>query len=313
MTLPIRIEVVDTGEAIDRVLPDVYDIVEHGLVEIPDTEVVKFKGSQTAAAPPGGKEELVRLVGKAKMLRVHIGENDKWAGEPLYETIVKRANQLDIAGATVYRGILGYGAHKRIHKHHTMTLSSDDPIMIAIIDEEEKINRLLAALDSIVTGGCLIAISDVTVVKYVGHDAGGSEESVAGEAPRYRRASGLPGSHHDAGLVDGLERGFRRHVEDGVVVASVLEPDRGEPEPRGVVEDSLGDGRRGHHIDDVDRSGNRGEVRVGGEPGDLLLLGVHREDRVPLAGEVPDDDVPVLGGVVAGADDRDARSGAATA
>lgn len=187
LPLPIRIEVVDTGEAIDRVLPDVYDIVEHGLVEIQDTQIVKFKGPQTAAAPPGGKEELVRLVGKAKMLRVHIGENDKWEGEPLYETIVKRANQLDIAGATVYRGILGYGAHKRIRKHHAITFSSDDPIMIAIIDEEEKINRLLAALDSVVTGGCLIAISDVTVVKYVGHDVDGSEESLASlarEAPK---------------------------------------------------------------------------------------------------------------------------------
>ncbi len=174
MPLPVRIEVVDTAEAIDRVLPDVYDIVERGLVEIQETQIVKFTAGKDAGTPAPGKETLVRLVGKAKMLRVHIGENDKWEGEPLFETIVKRARQLDIAGATVYRGILGYGAHKRIHKHHAVTLSSDDPILISIIDEEEKINRLLSALDSIVTGGCLIAISDVTVIKYVGHDAAGA-------------------------------------------------------------------------------------------------------------------------------------------
>lgn len=177
--LPVRIEVVDTAEAIDRVLPDVYDIVEHGLVEIQDTLIVKFGTGQAPEAPAARKEELVRLVGKAKMLRVHIGENDKWEGEPLYETIVKRARQLDIAGATVYRGILGYGAHKRIHKHHKMTLSSDDPILVTIIDEEEKVDKLLSALDSIVTGGCMIAISDVTVVKYVGHDPGESAAEIA--------------------------------------------------------------------------------------------------------------------------------------
>lgn len=185
MPLPIRIEVVDTGEAIDRVLPDVYDIVERGLVEIQDTHIVKFSGPQSVAAPQERKEELVRLVGKAKMLRVHIGENDKWEGEPLYETIVKRARQLDIAGATVYRGILGYGAHMRIHKHHALAFSSDDPIMVAVIDDEEKINKLLAALDSVVTAGCLIAISDVTVVKYGGREIPEvAPGTAAGEAPR---------------------------------------------------------------------------------------------------------------------------------
>lgn len=186
MPLPVRIEVVDTPEAIDRVLADVYDIVERGLVEIQDTHIVKFGTGQVPEPPAPRKEELVRLVGKAKMLRVHIGENDKWEGEPLYETIVKRARLLDIAGATVYRGILGYGAHKRIHKHHALTLSSDDPILITIVDEEEKINRLLAALDTVVTEGCLIAISDVTVVKYVGHDAadaGKEPPNTAGAAP----------------------------------------------------------------------------------------------------------------------------------
>lgn len=171
-SLPVRIEIVDTPEAIDRVLPDVYDMIDKGLVEVQDTTVVKFATGEQAAAPPA-KGELMRLIGKAKMLRVHIGEDDKWEGEPLYEAIVKRAAQLDIAGATVYRGIIGYGAHKRIHRHKTLALSSDDPIMIAMIDEEEKINKMITALETMISGGCLIAVSDVTVVRYVEHGSEG--------------------------------------------------------------------------------------------------------------------------------------------
>jgi PII-like signaling protein len=173
-SLPVRIEVVDTPEAIARVLPDVYEIVERGLVELQDTHIVKLTDS--AGAETANKEgELVRLIGKARMLRIHIGEKDQWEGEALYEAIVKRARMLDIAGATVYRGILGYGAHKRVHKHKTLTFSHDDPILVSIVDEEKKIDELLSALDSMVTGGCLIAISDVTVVKYERHRDGRDE------------------------------------------------------------------------------------------------------------------------------------------
>lgn len=180
--LPVRIEVVDTQEAIDRVLPDVYDMVDKGLVEVQDTTVIKFATGEKTAIAPAKKGDLMRLIGKAKMLRVHIGEDDKWEGEPLYEAIVKRAAQLDIAGATVYRGILGYGAHRRIHRHKTMTFSSDDPIMIAMVDEEEKINKMLSALDTMVSGGCMIAISDVTVVKYLEH--GDEKNTTVANAPQ---------------------------------------------------------------------------------------------------------------------------------
>ncbi len=178
--LPVRIEIVDSAEAIERVLPDVYDMVEKGLVEVQDTTVIKFATGEKPAAPASKKGDLMRLIGKAKMLSVHIGQDDKWEGEPLYEAIVKRAAQLDIAGATVYRGVLGYGAHKRIHRHKTLALSSDDPIMISMVDEEAKINTMLAALETMVTGGCMIAISDVTVVKYLEHvdeQRGGSAQA----------------------------------------------------------------------------------------------------------------------------------------
>lgn len=168
--LPVRLEIVDSAEAIDRVLPDVYDMVQKGVVEVQDTTVVKFATGRDETATAEKKEDLVRLIGKAKTLNVHIGANDRWEGAPLHEAIVKRAAQLDIAGATVYQGILGYGAHKRVHRHKTLTLSSDDPIMVSMTDEEPKINAMLTALESMITGGCMISVSDVTVVRYVPHE-----------------------------------------------------------------------------------------------------------------------------------------------
>jgi PII-like signaling protein len=164
--LPVRIEVTDAADKIERVLADVYDIVDVGLVEVQDTNVVKYAATEESGGAPAAVQ---RLIGKAKSLQIHIGEADTWEGVPLHEAIVTRARQLDIAGATVYRGILGYGAHKRIHKHKTLALSHDDPIMVSVVDEEEKINKLLASLETMIRGGCMIAVSDVTVVKYEEH------------------------------------------------------------------------------------------------------------------------------------------------
>jgi PII-like signaling protein len=167
--LPVRIEVTDAAEKIEGVLADVYDIVDRGLVEVQDTTVVKYCAGDESGGMAAALQR--RLIGKAKSLQIHIGEADMWEGAPLHEAIVMRARQLDIAGATVYRGILGYGAHKRIHKHKTLALSHDDPIMISIVDEEEKVNKLLASLETMIRGGCMIAVSDVTVVKYEEHQA----------------------------------------------------------------------------------------------------------------------------------------------
>jgi PII-like signaling protein len=108
----------------------------------------------------------VKLHGEAKMLRIHIGEDDKWDNRPLYEAIVYKCRELDIAGATVYRGIEGYGASTLIHRAHAFHFSSDSPIMIQVIDSQEKIKKLLPTLDEMVHEG-LIAMSDVEVIKYV--------------------------------------------------------------------------------------------------------------------------------------------------
>lgn len=109
------------------------------------------------------------LSGRAKMIRIHFGEDDRWRGRPLYDAIVEEARRRDLAGATVYRGIEGYGASSRIHRRHLMT-SSDLPVMVCIIDDAEKIEQFLPVLEKMVDEG-LIAISDVEVIRYTHREA----------------------------------------------------------------------------------------------------------------------------------------------
>ncbi len=111
----------------------------------------------------------MKLADKAGMLRIHFGEDDKWKEKPLYRAIVEKCRELDIAGATVFRGVAGYGASTLIHRSHFLSFSSDAPIMVSVIDSEERINTLLPFLDEMVAEG-LIAISEVEVIKYVHQD-----------------------------------------------------------------------------------------------------------------------------------------------
>jgi PII-like signaling protein len=113
----------------------------------------------------------MKLEGKAKMLRIYFGEDDKWKGQPLYRAVVEKCRELDLAGATVFRGTEGYGASTLIRKpHHLLSFSHDAPIMVSVIDSEEKIQKLIPFLDQVVADG-LIAISEVEVVKYVHQNA----------------------------------------------------------------------------------------------------------------------------------------------
>jgi uncharacterized protein len=104
------------------------------------------------------------LAGRAKMIRIHFGEDDRWNGRPLHEAIVEEARRHDLAGATAYRGIEGYGASSRIHRRHLLT-STDLPVMVCIVDEPGKIEAFLPSLERMVDEG-LIAISDVEVIRY---------------------------------------------------------------------------------------------------------------------------------------------------
>ncbi|MBX5476237.1 MAG: DUF190 domain-containing protein [Clostridia bacterium] len=98
----------------------------------------------------------------AKRLTIYVGEADRWRGIPLYHAIVLEARKLGLAGATVCRGLEGYGAHSRIHTTRILDLSSDLPVRIEIIDEPEKIARILPFLEQAVQEG-LVVTEDVRV------------------------------------------------------------------------------------------------------------------------------------------------------
>jgi uncharacterized protein len=107
----------------------------------------------------------MKLPEEGKLLRVFIGEGDSYHGKPLYEAIVLKARELNMAGATVTRGIMGYGANSRLHTSKILRLSEDLPVIIEIVDTEEKIRLLLPFLDEHVTEG-LITMEKVQVIKY---------------------------------------------------------------------------------------------------------------------------------------------------
>jgi PII-like signaling protein len=161
--LPVKIEFIETAEKVDELLPKLQTMAGTGLIEVQDTTIVKpaeKKQKQTAPELPALKRE-----GRAKMMRIYIGENDKWNGKPLYEAIVNGLRSNDIAGVTVYRGILGYGANRRIHKDATLSLSHDRPILLSVVDTEEKLKAFLPILEQMVQQG-LVVLSEVDVIKY---------------------------------------------------------------------------------------------------------------------------------------------------
>src|SRR3990172_1983994 len=99
------------------------------------------------------------------LLRIFIGESDHWHDKPLYEAIVLKARELHLAGATVLRGPMGFGAHSRLHTAKIMRLSEDLPIVIEIVDSTEKIDDFMPHIDQMVVEG-LVTTENVHVVKY---------------------------------------------------------------------------------------------------------------------------------------------------
>jgi len=99
------------------------------------------------------------------LLRVFIGESDKWQGVPLYEAIVRKARELNLAGATVLRGPMGFGASSRLHTTKIMRLSEDLPMVIEIVDTRARIDALLPHIDQMVSEG-LVTLERVEVIRY---------------------------------------------------------------------------------------------------------------------------------------------------
>ena len=108
---------------------------------------------------------MAKIKAHAKRLRIYIGEADSWEGTSLYKALVLKAKELDLAGATVFQGCMGYGANSRIHTASLIDLSADLPIMIEIIDSAEYIEKFLPYLDKMVKEG-MVTVDDIQVIKY---------------------------------------------------------------------------------------------------------------------------------------------------
>lgn len=107
----------------------------------------------------------MRIPEDGYLLRVYIGESDRWHQTPLYEAIVLKARELGLAGATVLRGPMGFGANSRVHTAKILRLSEDLPLVIEIVDSKEKLDELLPHIDEMVQEG-LVTLEPVQVIKY---------------------------------------------------------------------------------------------------------------------------------------------------
>ena len=161
--LPVKIEFIETLDKVNEVLPKLHAMVGTGLIELQDTTIVKPSEPHKKTAEqgvPSFKREC-----KAKLMRIYVGENDKWGEKPLYEALVQSLRANDIAGVTVYRGILGYGANRRLHTDSALSLSHDRPMLLSVVDTEEKLRAFIPILDDMIQQG-LVVLSDVNIIKY---------------------------------------------------------------------------------------------------------------------------------------------------
>ncbi|MFI6932878.1 DUF190 domain-containing protein [Streptomyces sp. NPDC050287] len=110
---------------------------------------------------------MTRLTGHALRVTVFIGEHDTWHHKPLYSEIVHRAHAAGLAGASVFKGIEGFGASSLIHTSRLLSLSEDLPVAVVIVDDEERVRAFLPRLDELVTEG-LVILDDCEVIRYAG-------------------------------------------------------------------------------------------------------------------------------------------------
>jgi hypothetical protein len=179
--LPVIVEVVDGPEHIERLLAHVEPEFREGTITLERAHVVIYRAGKapdstihevdviaSKDASAAWEVKTMKLPEEGVLLRIFIGEGDREPGRDrsLYEAIVMRAREAHLAGATVLKGPLGFGKHSRLHTANLLELSTDLPILIEIVDSEEKINAFLPTVDELVTEG-LVTLEVVRVLKYV--------------------------------------------------------------------------------------------------------------------------------------------------
>ncbi len=161
--LPLKIEFIESREKVNELLGKLEEMAGTGMIEIQETTVAKpAQPSRAKKVVPADHE---KIEGKARMMRIYIGESDRWKDKPLHQALVEAMRANDIAGVTVYRGILGYGAHRRLHKDKRLHLSHDCSIMLSAVDSEGKLLAFLPLVEQMVEEG-LVVLSDVDIIKY---------------------------------------------------------------------------------------------------------------------------------------------------
>lgn len=164
---PVRIEFIETPQRADELLPTLYDMVIDGLITVQDLTVVKAAARDAKPARAEDPGTATRIVAsRAKLVRIYLGESDKSNDECLYEAIVKKLHMMEFSGATVYRGILGYGAKGHTHKSGRFHLSRDLPIMISVIEKPERVDELVRVVSEMMQDG-IIVTSDVELHQIV--------------------------------------------------------------------------------------------------------------------------------------------------
>lgn len=183
--VPVIVEVVDEPARIEALLTRVEPVFREGVITLERAHVLLYRaGERESTGPLSGRNIIgtvttsvaagvrtMRAPENGVLLRIFIGESDKEPGldRPLYEAIVRRAKEAHLAGATVLRGPMGFGRHSRVHTAKLLELSTDLPVVIEIVDAEDKVEAFLPTVDELVTEG-LVTLEAVRIVRYVSPD-----------------------------------------------------------------------------------------------------------------------------------------------
>lgn len=159
--LPVKIEFIETKEKVDELIGKLTELAGTGMIEVQETTILK--PAQTVKASAMAELPHRKVSGKAKLLRIYIDEADRWDNRPLHVAILEALRANDIAGVTVYKGIIGYGVHRELHEEKT--LSHNAPLMLSVIDTDDHILGFMPILEKMVKEGMAV-LSDIDIITY---------------------------------------------------------------------------------------------------------------------------------------------------